>query len=93
MYIVKTLHGDIKIDADELQLLVNGSQQEKLMFFRNGAVNTKYIVAVVQDTERQKTILKLPNETDEEHTRRIEAERSTDVFESIRNNQQRLELK
>lgn len=90
MYIIETFRGTIRIDADELVKL-RDEQDKKLIFFRQGAVNPNQIVRVIADTERKEEIPKLSHESEADHQARIEAERSEDIFETIRSIQPQLQ--
>lgn len=89
MYIIETFRGPVKIDADELVKLRDdiGSQ---LIFFRQGAVNPKQIVRVVEDTERRESMPKMVTESEAEREQRIQEDRSDDIFSSIRHSQPQL---
>ena len=83
MFIIKTLHGDVKIDFDELPRLAV-HKGDGLIYFRNGAVNPKHVSTVVPDVERMKTIIKKPGDSKESVQKRIEEDQSEDVFATIR---------
>jgi hypothetical protein len=87
MYIIETYRGQIHIDADEL-LMLKENQDKPLIFFRQGAVNPKQIVRVIEDTERKTDVLKLAGESKEEHQQRLLAQRSDDIFADIRDQHQ-----
>lgn len=83
MFIIHTQKGDIKADSDEIAKVLS-SPRGSLVMLRNGVVNTTYIINIVEDVERKAAVLKLVGETDEDVQRRIDAERSVDIFESVR---------
>lgn len=82
MFIIKTLHGDVKADYDEIERIANA--KETLVFLRNGAVNPKHITNIVKDTERMREVLKRPGESDADVQARIRQEKSEDIFKDIR---------
>lgn len=57
---------------------------KQLIFFRQGAVNPKQIVRVIEDSERKKDVLKLAGETPIEYEQRILEDISHDIFSDIR---------
>lgn len=83
MYIIETFKGPVKIDADEIQKLKDNGKAP-LIFFRQGAVNPKHIVRIIEDTERKADVLKMAGESEDERQQRILEERSEDIFAGVR---------
>lgn len=84
MFILTTTTGQqIKVDGDELERLAFAKSDE-LVFLRNGAVQRRMVSTILEDTERRESILKLPGETDEDIKRKIEEDRSVDIFAEFR---------
>ena len=84
MYIIRTLHGDIKADFDEIEKIV-ANPAGGLIFLRNGAVNIRHITNIVLDEERMKEVVKRPGQTDAVRQKEIDESRSVDIFAKLRN--------
>lgn len=84
MYILTTTTGiKIKVDGDELERLAKAPLDE-LVFLRNGAVMRRMVATILADENRREETLRLPGETDEELEKRIEEDKSDDIFAEFR---------